>query len=177
MPGSPDAAEGRELAPPRVHREQRVDERAVLVAGRRMGHQAGGLVDDEHVGVLVDDLERDGLRLDDVVADRRDVELEPGAGRDRVPGADDAAVRGQAAVRDEALDVRAREARRVGHEAVDATARRARGHLDRDALGHVAWPAADGLAGRWPGSRSPNRAATMSSRMPMLIAASATLKA
>ena len=94
MPGSPDTAEGRELAPPCVHREQRVDDRAVLVPGRRMGHEAGRLVDDEDVRVLVDDLERDGLRLDDVVADRRDVELEPGAGRDRVPGAHDPAVRG-----------------------------------------------------------------------------------
>ena len=43
--------------------DQRVDQRAGLVAGRRMHHEALRLVDDDDVVVLVDDIERDILAL------------------------------------------------------------------------------------------------------------------
>ena len=42
--------------------DQRVDQRARAVAGARMHNQAGRLVDDDDVGVLVKDVERDRLR-------------------------------------------------------------------------------------------------------------------
>ena len=42
-------------------RDQRVDQRAGGVAGRRMHHQARRLVDDDDLVVLVDDVERDAL--------------------------------------------------------------------------------------------------------------------
>ena len=41
--------------------EQGVDQGAVFVAGRRMHDQAGGLVEHEQVGVLVEDGEGDRL--------------------------------------------------------------------------------------------------------------------
>ncbi len=41
--------------------DQRVDQRAGLVAGGRMHHEARGLVDDDDVVVLIDDIERDIL--------------------------------------------------------------------------------------------------------------------
>ncbi len=43
--------------------EQRVDEGAVLVAGSRVHHHAGALVDHDDVWVFVQHLERDLLRL------------------------------------------------------------------------------------------------------------------
>ena len=59
MPGRRDAADaGKAVA---AMRDQRVDERSGLVPGRRMHDQAGGLVDDQQVGILVDDLEGDDL--------------------------------------------------------------------------------------------------------------------
>ena len=65
------------LAPP----EQRVDERPVGVPRRRVDDEAGRLVDDEQVVVLVDDVDRD-LRLGDRLGrrGRRDDELQVGAG-------------------------------------------------------------------------------------------------
>ncbi len=45
--------------------DQRVDQRAVGIAGRRMHDEAGRLVDDDEVGVLIDDGKRD------VLAERR----------------------------------------------------------------------------------------------------------
>ena len=50
--GSPPAA-------PRAARQLR--ERSVRVTGSRVHHEAGGLVDNEHVGILVDDRECHGL--------------------------------------------------------------------------------------------------------------------
>ena len=43
--------------------EQRIDQRAVRVAGGRMHDHPLGFVDDEQVFVLIDDVERDILRL------------------------------------------------------------------------------------------------------------------
>ena len=134
---------------------------------------------DEDVGVLVDDRERDGLRLHDIVARPSGTSSSSRAPADTGSRARTTRPAGrQAALRDEPLDVRAREARRVGHEAVGAAAGRALRDLDRDALDVMA-------RGRQPGraadrrlvTRSPSSAATMSRRMPMLIAASATLNA
>jgi hypothetical protein len=60
-------------------RAERVDERPAPVAGRRVDHEAGRLVDDQQVLVLVDDVDRDlGRRGDLRRDDRRDVELELG---------------------------------------------------------------------------------------------------
>ena len=42
--------------------QQRVDERAVRVAGGRVDDKPLGLIDDDHVRVLIADLQRDGLR-------------------------------------------------------------------------------------------------------------------
>ena len=46
--------------------QQRVDQRAVRVAGGRMHHHALGFVDDDQIVILVDDIQRDvlGLGLD-----------------------------------------------------------------------------------------------------------------
>ena len=51
MPGQAGAAMG----------DQRIDQRAGLVAGGRVHHQPARLVDDDDVVVLVDDIERDIL--------------------------------------------------------------------------------------------------------------------
>ena len=57
--GAADAADaGQAVA---AMRDQRVDERPGLVAGAGMNDQTLGLVDDDDVVVLVDDIERDGL--------------------------------------------------------------------------------------------------------------------
>jgi hypothetical protein len=53
------SAAGRPLPSPP---QQRVYQGAGAVTGRRVDHHAGRLVDDDQVGVLVDDPERDGLR-------------------------------------------------------------------------------------------------------------------
>ena len=43
--------------------DQRIDQGAVGIAGRRMHHQAGRLVDHDQVVVFIDDLERNILAL------------------------------------------------------------------------------------------------------------------
>ena len=43
--------------------DERVDERAVGIAGRRVNHQPRGLVDDDEMCILETDTERDRLRL------------------------------------------------------------------------------------------------------------------
>ena len=55
-------------------RQQGVDQRAVLVAGGGMHDQPGGLVEHDQVGVLVEDGERDRLRLGRGGRGRRQVE-------------------------------------------------------------------------------------------------------
>jgi hypothetical protein len=72
-----------------------------------MGDQAGGLVDDDDVVVLVDDVERDGLGLQVVGQCVRDVELEVPPRADRIPRADALTPARQPAVSDEPLDGRA----------------------------------------------------------------------
>ena len=66
-----------------VHvKEQRVDERLVGVAGGGMDDQAGGLVDHDDVVVLVEDREREVLRLDGRRSGGGDVDLDRLAGFD-----------------------------------------------------------------------------------------------
>ena len=43
--------------------DQRIDQGAGLVPGGRMHHEAPGLVDDDDVVILIDDIERDILAL------------------------------------------------------------------------------------------------------------------
>ena len=115
-----DAADGAVRLGP-APGQQRVDERAAGVAGRRVRDQAGRLVHDQHVVVLVDDVERDVVGLGIERLRRRHVEhhlrarLEQGVALDR-PAGD-----GQPALLDQPLHERARQPRRVGHDAVGAS--------------------------------------------------------
>ena len=52
---APDTAEIRHVV------EQRVDERSGRMAGTWMHDQASGLVDDREVGILIQDVQRQGL--------------------------------------------------------------------------------------------------------------------
>ena len=61
MPGPPDAADPGEARA--AMRQERVDERPLRVAGRRMHDHPRRLVDDDQVRVLEADVERDRLRL------------------------------------------------------------------------------------------------------------------
>ncbi len=104
--------------------QQRVDERARVVAGRGMRDQPGGLVDDQQVVVLVQHGQRDAL------GDERGVHggrLLPG---DHVRRAQGLARLGRAAVEpdvplaDQRLHARARQVRqRPGQEPVEPVAR------------------------------------------------------
>jgi hypothetical protein len=103
-------------------REERIDERALPVAGRGVDHEAGGLVDDQQVLVLVDDRHGDGRVGLQMVRDlgRRNLEGHAGAAADlRVRPEAPAGVVDQAPIRDQLLDVRARQARPVRDEPVD----------------------------------------------------------
>src|SRR5579884_3087859 len=64
------------LAARRVVRDEAVDERAARVPGRRVHDEAGGLVDDEEVLVLVGNRELHLLRLDAGRRSLRRLELE-----------------------------------------------------------------------------------------------------
>ena len=79
-----DDAGARHAGKRRRVREQRVEQRAVGLAGARMHHQSGRLVDHDQRGVLVHDLERHALRLRHVRRRRRGLEHDPLASRDRV---------------------------------------------------------------------------------------------
>jgi hypothetical protein len=98
--------------------EERVDERAAVVARRRVDHEPGRLVDDHEIVVLVDDAERDVLGADGERGDRRHVELQRHARLEHAVRLDRRAVQRQAPLGDEALDVRPGEARRIGDEAI-----------------------------------------------------------
>ena len=60
MPGPPDAADAGEARA--AMRQQRVDQRAVRIAGRRVHDHPGRLVDHDQVRILEADIERDRLR-------------------------------------------------------------------------------------------------------------------
>ena len=116
--------------------EQGVDQRAVGVAGGRMDDHARGLVDDHDVGVLVDDVERQRLRLRRGGRRRRHVDdhfllrLDREAGLDLL-GADAGDL--DLAVLDQPLDLRPRLLRQErGERRVEAGA----GVLFRDGERH-----------------------------------------
>ena len=56
--------------------DQRIDERPLRVAGAGMHHEARRLVDDDQRVVLIDDVERDILRLERCGYRRRKLERE-----------------------------------------------------------------------------------------------------
>ena len=60
---------------------QRIDERALPIAGRRMDDEIGRLVDDDDVGVFINDIERDRFALR-YGGTRRHLEREAFAGLD-----------------------------------------------------------------------------------------------
>ena len=151
--------------------EQRVDQGAARVARRGMGHEAGGLVDDEQVVILVDHGQRDGLGLQVQRPDLGHVQLQLVTGAQDGVGLDGRAPGGQPPFRDEPLDVRAGEARGIGDEPVGPSPRGTSpapattdtaDHLS-DRSGRSGW-----RAEAWPMPRS--------STIAMLMAASATLK-
>ncbi len=58
--GTKISAAGRQLFTPM---KKRVDQRASGISGARMNRHTGGLIDDEHVGIFVEDFERNILRF------------------------------------------------------------------------------------------------------------------
>ena len=90
-------------------------------------HESGRLVDDEHVGVLVDDRQLDrmvGLELE--LDGRRDDEPQGGAGGDVLVGLQDPPIDREMATDDQLLDVRARESREIGDGPIRALRRATR---------------------------------------------------
>ena len=150
-----DPAPGRAVAV----RQERVDQRPAGVPRRRVDDEAGRLVEDQQVVVLVDDLERDiGLGGQIEGDDLGDVEPQLRAdAHDRVRLEGFAAGR-QPAVGDELLDEAAGQARGVGDVAVDP-AGRAVGHAQDADPGRVRGinhPTASRASRSGPG-RSPPR--------------------
>ena len=182
MPGPSDPGDPAVVGPAGPG-EQRVDERvAVVVPGRRVDDEAGRLVDDEQVVVLVDDRQRD-------VRCGREVAARPAPGRRGGPPSrrvtielarSGGAVRGrrQAALGDELLDVAARQPGRVGDEPVHAAPVALR-DPERSGPRRRRPPQASIKSGsrlrfrsgcRWLAASGPQRPRTMSSRMAIEIA-------
>ena len=89
--------------------QQRVDQRAVRVARRRVHHHAGRLVDDDDVGVLEEDVERQRLRAAGVAgAGVGNVDRRSRRRRGRRSSPSPRGRPPDAAVLDEALDLRPR---------------------------------------------------------------------
>ena len=114
-PGEPGTAMG----------DEGIDERARLVAGGRVNDEASGLVEDDEILVLVDDVERDALcargrgRGGGTVSSTRWPDAH---GESRI--IDDAAIDARMTRRDEGLDARAgQRADARGQEAIEAIAR------------------------------------------------------
>jgi hypothetical protein len=106
-PGKADAAMG----------DQRVDQRAGLVAGGRMHDEALGLVDDDDVVILMDNIQRDrfagGLGGDGL----RHVDCDRIAGTDMISGvADGGAFKADGTCQDQRLQPRARQLRNAHRE-------------------------------------------------------------
>ena len=133
-------------------RDQRVDERAVGLARAGMDDHAGRLVDDDQVGILVQNLQRDVLSDGAGVTDRRKAQNIGCAGADRggrVAG--HLPVLGHRAVEDQRLDAGARQ-RFVRLEAgrqkpVEPVGRRVVGDGNRQFFGHRI--TGHGIAGHW----------------------------
>lgn len=136
--------------------EQRVDQRARVMARSRVNHHPGGLVDDREVVVLVDDLERNRLRGSVGDVGLRDLELHHVPRRYPIGGIGRLAVDANEVALDETRGSRAAEVVSVlGEKAVQP---RGRGRRDQAAgFWRIKYPAT-------------------SNTTPMLIAESATLK-
>ena len=91
-------------------KQQRVDQRAAGMPGRRMDHQASRLVDHQQVVVFVQDVERQGFGGKLGRTRRRDVQRNGFAPAHPVIGGQRAAGGGRPALLDEPLDLRARQA-------------------------------------------------------------------
>ena len=94
--------------------DQRVDQRAGLMAGGRMHHQAAGLVDDDDVVILIDDIERDSFARRLGRHGLRHVDCDRIASRDMISGvADGSALDADLAGEDQRLQPRARQLAKV----------------------------------------------------------------
>ena len=92
-------------------RDQRVDQCAGRMPGRRMHHEAARLVDDDEIVVLVDDIERDIFALRLRIVRRRHVDHDRVGGVDAVFGiADGPPADRDRAVENERFQPRARQA-------------------------------------------------------------------
>ena len=99
--------------------------------GGRMHHQAGRLVDDDDVVVLVDDVERDALALGLGRLRRRHLDRDDLAGVDAIAGiADRAGADRDRAVQDQRLEPRARQFGAGGEHAVEPFAGLFAGDVD-----------------------------------------------
>ena len=135
--------------------EQRVNERARMVAGRRVNHHPGRLVDDEQVFIFIHDFERNRLRHGHRRVSLGNLDLDDVSGRHSIRGIGSLAVDPDQATLDEPRGGRpAQIVRVIRDEAVEPEC-----GLPRDYL-------TTGLRSRYPAIR----AAT-----PMLMAESATL--
>ena len=129
--------------------QQGVDQRAVQVAGRRVDDQPGRLVEHDQVGVLIQDGQRDRLRLRRGRRRRRQMQRVGGAGAHRLGGLAQGgvALAGLAGL-DQRLDAGARQrADGIGQEAVEPLARMAASGGDAERVG-------GGVAAGDPGHRS-----------------------
>lgn len=87
--------------------DERVDQRAVLVAGGGVDDQAGGFVEDKKMAVLVQYRERDGFALRRGGGGRRDGDGVDGAGADFLRSVcGDGAVAGDSTLQDQIFDAR-----------------------------------------------------------------------
>ena len=104
--------------------EQRVDQRALRVAGGGMDDHAGRLVDDDEIRVLIDDVEVEVLGLRDRAARLGNVDGDRLAGVHDAVGRHGVARNGDLAVFDETLNLRPRLAAEHARQiAIDADAR------------------------------------------------------
>jgi hypothetical protein len=105
-------------------REQRVHQRTVKVARRRMHHQSSGFVEDDKVGVFVQDRERDRLRPRGRLYRRGQIQDVGGSGSNQFSRLGDRPVAAaQPSFIDQRLDPGARDdTERVGEEAVNSLA-------------------------------------------------------
>jgi hypothetical protein len=119
-------------------RQQGIDQGAVRVAGRRVDDEAGRFVQDNEVGVFIEDGERNGLRLRPGGLGGRDVEFVGHARFDRFRGfLDTAACDCEVAGLDQRLDAGAGDgADPVRQESVYTLARLIRG---RDKADGTSW--------------------------------------
>ena len=144
-------------------RDQRVHKRAVGLAGARMDDHAGGLVDDDQVGILIQNVQRDVLCDRTGVAHRRQAQHIGRAGPDRGRRvARWTAILGHRAIKDQRLDAGARQrlgrGETRGKEPVEPVGRRVLGNGDGQIFGHgiachrIACHciACHGIAGHWP---------------------------